>query len=297
MNITGTFIATLEPLGPFKFECKPYVLALSPIKIPKADRKLVAWWKFDEAEGGEAADSSGNNLIGTLNGNPQWQPSGGKVGGALSFDGVDDYLDCGDDSSLNITNAVTVTAWVKLSESVEDQKLVGNQDDLSGGYKFGVFSNKVELEIRDSGNVPTQNRLVEGGTALELGTWYHLVGTYCQGGSIKTYVNGKLDREVAVASLLAPSTGTLKIGREPFGNMYLFNGLMDEVSIYNYALSEADVAEIYSGKSPLAVAPIATLAAGEKQAGGGSGFVPVLIIAVIAIAVAGFAVHKIKAAV
>ncbi len=74
MNMTGTFIATLEPLGPFKFECKPYVLALSPIKIPKADRKLVAWWKFDEAEGSSAADSSGNNIIGTVSGNPQWQP-------------------------------------------------------------------------------------------------------------------------------------------------------------------------------------------------------------------------------
>jgi hypothetical protein len=295
--MTGSFIATLEPLGPFEFECKPYVLALSPVKIPKADRKLVAWWKFDEAEGDEAADSSGNNFIGTLSGNPQWQPSGGKVGGALSFDGVDDYLDCGSDPSLNVANAVTVAAWIKLSESVDDQKIVSNQDDLSGGYKFGIFSNKVELEIRDSGNVPTQNRLVEGGTVLESDTWYHLVGTYCQGGAIKTYVNGKLDREVPVVSLLATSTGTLKIGREPFGDMYLFNGLMDEVSIYNYALSEADVAEIYSGKSPLAVAPTAILAAGEKQAGESSGFVPILIIVVIAIAAAGFAIHKIKAAV
>jgi len=297
MNMTGTFIATLEPLGPFKFECKPYVLALSPFKISKADRKLVAWWKFDEAEGGEAADSSGNNIIGTLSGNPQWQPSGGKVGGALAFDGDGDFIDCGHDEGLNITGAVTISAWIKLSKSTEDQKIAGNQDDISGGYKLSIFSNKAELEVRDSDNSLINNRFVDGGTVLQPDIWYHVVGTYSQGGAIKTYVNGKLDREQGTTNTLAASSGTLKIGREPFNDLYVFNGLMDEVSIYNYALSEADVAEIYSGKSPMAVAPIVTLAAGEKQAGGGSRFVSVLIIVVIAIAAAGFAIHKIKPAV
>ncbi len=296
MKMTGTLIFNLEPLGPFKFECKPYVLALTPIEVPEAERKLVAWWKFDEAEGGEAADSSGNNIIGTLSGNPQWQPLGGKVGGALAFDGVDDFIDCGSDVSLNLIEGVSVAAWIKLAGHAEDQKIVGNQDNLTGGYKFGLYSDKLEFEIRDSGNAPTQNRSVEGGTVLEPDTWYHIAGTYCQGGSIKTYVNGKLDRELAVASILAPSTGTLKIGREPFDDLYLFNGLMDDLSIYNYAISETDVADIYSGKTPLTVAQIATLAAGEKQAGGGGGFVPVLIIVVIA-AAAGLVIYKIKTAV
>jgi hypothetical protein len=189
-----------------------------------------------------------------------------------------------------------VVAWIKLAGPAEDQKIVGNQDNVAGGYKVGVYSNKVELEIRDSGNAPTQNRYVEGGIVLEPDTWYHVVGTYCQGGSIKTYVNGKLDRKLETPNILAPSSGPLKIGREPFADLYLFNGLIDELSIYNYALSEADVADIYSGKTP-AVAQLTTLAAGEKQAGGGGRFVPVLIIVVIAVAAAGFAIYKIKAAV
>ena len=295
MNMTGTFIATLEPLGPFKFECKPYVLALAPVKIPEADRKLVAWWKFDEAEGGEAVDSSGNNIIGTISGNPQWQPSGGKVGGALAFDGDGDFIDCGHDEGLNITGAVTISAWIKLSKSTEDQKIAGNQDDISGGYKLSIFSNKAELEVRDSGNSLINNRFIEGGTILQPDIWYHLVGTYGQGGSIKTYVNGNLDREQGTTKTLAASSGTLKIGCEPFSGICQFNGLMDEISIYNYALSEADVAEIYSGKSPLTVVPMATLAAGEQSTGWGHNFIPVLIIMIIAVAAVGLATRRKKA--
>ncbi|NQT01651.1 MAG: LamG domain-containing protein [Planctomycetes bacterium] len=295
MNMTGTFVVNLEPLGPFKFECKPYVLALSPVKIPEADRKLVAWWKFDETEGGIATDSSGNNIIGTLNGNPQWQPSGGKVGGALAFDGDGDFIDCGHVEGLNITGAVTIAAWIKLSKSTDDQKIAGNQDDISGGYKLSIFSDKAELEVRDSGNALRNNRFVDGGTILQPGVWYHIVGTYSQGGSIKTYVNAKLDREQGTTNILAASSGPLKIGCEPFSGICLFNGLMDEISIYNYALSEADVAEIYSGKSPPTVAQIATLAAGEKPAGWGRNFVPVLIIMIIAVVAAGLATRRKKA--
>jgi hypothetical protein len=268
------------------------MLALSPIKILKEDRKLIAWWKFDEAEGGKAVDSSGNNIIGMLNGNPQWQPSGGKVGGALAFDGDGDFIDFGHDEGLNITGAVTISAWIKLAKSTDDQKIAGNQDDISGGYKLSIYSNKAELEVRDSDNSLINNRFIDGGTVLQPDVWYHVVGTYSQGGSIKTYVNGKLDREQGTTKTLAASSGSLKIGREPFNDLYVFNGLMDEVSIYNYALSEADVTEIYSGKSPLAVVPIATLAAGEQSMGWVHNFVPVLVIMIIAVVIVGLVTRR-----
>ena len=248
----GTFVFNLEPLGPFKFVSKPYILAMKPIEIPETQRKRVAWWKFDEPEGDAMSDSSGTDPLGTLVGGPQWQPGGGKVGGALAFDGVDDYTDCGSHEDLNLTRAVSVSAWIKLAGPAEDQKIVGNQDNISGGYKVGVYDNKLELEIRDSSNLYTNNRFVEGGTVLEPGVWYHVVGTYCQGGSIKVYVNAKLDREIVTPSILAPSAGTLKIGREPFSDLFWFNGLMDDLQIYNYPLAEAEIASLYSGKAPIA---------------------------------------------
>ena len=83
--------------------------------------KLVGWWKFDETEGSNAGDSSTNNNISRLVGNPQWQPSAGKVGGALEFDGFDDYVDCGNDSSLDIAEQITVATWVKMNDAGNSQ--------------------------------------------------------------------------------------------------------------------------------------------------------------------------------
>lgn len=229
---------------------------MTPVEIPQAERKLLAWWKFDESSGDTAADSSGNNHTGKLIGRPKWQPEGGKVGGALSFDGVDDYIDCGLHDGFNLADAVSISAWIKLAVPAEDQKIAGNQDDLSGGYKLSIYSGKAELEVRDSGNLLRNNRFVSGGTVLEPGVWHHVVGTYCKGGYIRTYVNGKLDRELATPSILAPSTGTVKIGREPFSDLYWFNGLMDDLQIYNYPLSQDEVASLYSGDGQPMVAKI-----------------------------------------
>ncbi|KPJ66357.1 MAG: hypothetical protein AMJ43_08440, partial [Coxiella sp. DG_40] len=75
-----------------------------------ATGKLVAWWRLDETKGTKASDSSGNNHTGMLVGGPPWQPSGGKVDGALSFDGVDDYVDLTDEMA-NLGGDFTIVLW------------------------------------------------------------------------------------------------------------------------------------------------------------------------------------------
>jgi hypothetical protein len=262
MKLKGTFVFNLQPLGPFKFVSKPYILALSPLEIPKAEHKLVAWWKFDETEGSNADDSSGNNNTGALIGGPQWQPANGKIGGALAFDGIDDYIECGNNPSVNLTGGVSVSSWIKFTRQAKDRKIVSNQDNATGGYKLGVYDDKVEMEIRDSGNAPSTNRFIDGGTLLEPDVWYHVVGTYSQGGSIKTYVNGKLDRESETPAMLALSGGVLKIGREPFYDLYWFDGLIDDLRIYNYPLSDDEVTALYTGKELPSTAPEVLAASG-----------------------------------
>ena len=261
--------------------------------IPQTERKLVAWWKFDEAEGVNADDSSGNKFTGTLTGDPQWQPAAGKFGGALKFDGDGDFIDCGHDEGLNITGAVTISAWIKLSKSTEDQKIAGNQDDISGGYKLSIFSDKAEFEVRDSGNALRNNRFVDGGTVLQPDVWYHIVGTYSQGGSIKTYVNAKLDREQETTNILAASAGPLKIGCEPFSGICLFNGLMDDLQIYNYPLSETEVAALYAGQEPPTMtAKTEILAASGDKSETSRYLILVLIIVAIAAVAVGFTIRK-----
>jgi hypothetical protein len=262
--------------------------------IPQTERKLVAWWKFDEAEGSTADDSSSNKFTGTLAGNPQWQPTAGKIDGGLEFDGDGDYIECGSDEGLNITGGVTIAAWIKLSKSTIDQKIAGNQDNVSGGYKLSIFSDKAEFEVRDSGNLLRNNRFVDGGTILQPDVWYHIVGTYSQGESIKTYVNAKLDREQETTCILAASEGPLKIGCEPFNGGCQYNGLMDDLRIYNYPLSQAEITALYSGQTLPATAQKEVLATAEEEPGTRSKLVPVLIIVIIAVAVVALAIRSKK---
>ena len=198
---------------------------------------LVAHFALD----GNANDSAGTNN-GTLQGDPQWVV--GYVGGALEFDGSGDWIECGNDPSLEISSAVSVTAWIKIGAAGIDHKVGGNQDNANGGYKMSVVNDKVEFEIRTSSNTAVLNRNVAGGTILEVGVWNHVTGVYSQqDGYIGTYVNGLLDRELLTNEVLGASPGILYIGCEPYntsaGN---FNGVMDEIRIYNRALSAAEAA-------------------------------------------------------
>ena len=175
--------------------------------IEKADASLVGWWKMEDENADVAVDSSGYDHHGKLVAGPLWDA--GYFGDALKFDGVDDYVDCGADESLALSGSVTIAAWVKSSASVNDGKIASNQNNVTGGYKLGIYQNKAEFEIRTAANTAVLNRSVAGGTTLEQGTWYHVVGVYSAGQSIRTYINGVLDRELVTADVLGASTGVL----------------------------------------------------------------------------------------
>jgi hypothetical protein len=198
---------------------------------------LMALYEFEN----NANDSSGNGNDATLYNGPTY--AAGQIGQAISLDGVDDYVDCGYDATLNIKDAVTISTWINVTTGGRDQKVGGNQDNSTGGYKMGVYSdNKVEFEVRNPLNQSTLNRSVGGGTALTPGTWYHVAGVYSdQGNYIRTYVNGKLDRELVTTALLKLSAGPLRLGREPFSQGSFFSGKLDDVRVYNYALSPAEI--------------------------------------------------------
>ncbi len=228
---------------------------------------LAGQYKFD----GDVQDSSGKGNNGTINGDPTWVAAG-KIGSALRFDGAGDYVDCGAGATLNITNGVTISAWINLSATGLDQKIAGNQDNTTGGYKMTVYSdNRVEFEIRTSANAGTLNRSVAGGTALATNIWYHVVGVYSQGNYIRTYVNGVLDRALTTTAVLGTSTGTLKIGCEPYTTTAnFFNGIMDDLRIYNKALSDAEIAYLADetpadGKLYIPVPSVAELYSDEPQ--------------------------------
>jgi hypothetical protein len=219
---------------------------ITPVDPGKSN--LVGLWALD----GNANDTSGKGNNGTVSGTAQW--ASGVLGQALQFNGTSTYVDCGSGASLNLTDAVTVAAWVKPDFTAADRKIAGNQDGTTGGYKMGVYSanNLVEFEIRTSANAATLNRTAAGGTALQQGVWYHVSGVYAKGQYIRTYVFGNLDRELVTTVALGSSTGSFKLGREPMTASYYWLGAMDDVEVYNRALSAEEILWLSGQTKPVA---------------------------------------------
>lgn len=200
-------------------------------------------WHFNEDSGTTIADSSGNGNTGTYHGEsfndgtlkngPQWVD--GKYGKALQFDGSDDYVDCGNDSSLNLDNEVTVEAWVKPIAVPSSGEGLASKADLSYGLTYYV-NGQVYFYTYSGSHFST--------TSLPTGEWSHVVGTY-DGTTRRLYVNGVLKDEDNDPGLSLSSSAKFKIG---YYSGY-FNGLIDEVRIYNRALSEAEIKAIYQNNT------------------------------------------------
>jgi Concanavalin A-like lectin/glucanases superfamily len=195
---------------------------------------LVAAYSFDEGSGGTLQDRSGRGHPGTLSG-PAWSAAG-KTGGALSFDGVDDHVRIADHAELDLTTGMTLEAWVRPT--------------ALSGWRTVVFKEQAAhmtyaLYAATSTGPPTGQAYVGGqrdarGTAaVPTGAWTHLATSY-DGSALRLYVNGTQVRMLAVSGPMTVSSGLLKLGGNAIWREW-FAGLMDDVRIYNRALTPAEI--------------------------------------------------------
>jgi hypothetical protein len=206
---------------------------------------LAAWWKLDEKEGTTAADASGNGHTGTLEGNPQWQPAGGKIGGALMLDGDKDCVDTGYSKDLGHW---TAAVWVKSPESPGSEGHSGpvhREKNLQINWDHGDDAFRGAAAVCVGGNWYSA-RFGE----LQGNTWYHLVATY-DGEDLKAYKDGVLITDNSDPSGTPdPEESTLKLGQHSTKGE-CFKGALDDVRIYNYALTEAQVHNLWKGSPSL----------------------------------------------
>jgi hypothetical protein len=153
----------------------------------------------------------------------------GMINNSLGLNGSNEYVQVNNASNLNFAGNITVSAWVYMNAGNRDQKIAGNQNNSSGGYKFGIYTNnKVEFEIRNSSNTASLNRDVPGGTVLSTGQWYYLAGISSDVlDSIKTFVNGISERPFKKTGILGVASDNLIVGREPFSSLYYLSGRFD----------------------------------------------------------------------
>ncbi|MBP8959519.1 MAG: DUF2341 domain-containing protein [Bacteroidales bacterium] len=194
-------------------------------------------------------DFTSYNKPATPYNNPTY-PSG-QINNSLELNGTDQYAAVLNAPNTNFAGNITVSAWVYMDTGGRDQKIAGNQNGTSGGYKFGIYTNnKVEFEIRNSANTPSLNRDVPDGTVLNTGQWYYLAGQSSDVlDSIKTFVNGIPERPFKKTGILGTASDNLTIGKEPFDNLYYFDGRFDELRISDKVRSNGWIRTEYNNQS------------------------------------------------
>lgn len=226
---------------------------------------LVAHWKLDEGSGTTTADSSGNGNTGTLTNGPTWTT--GKLAGAVSFDGTNDYIGVPSSSSLNNLSALTVTAWIRPNDVDSPKRIVTKSTECcmsqsSGGWRFIVSDNASALDKGLDFNVDYSgtNLDLNKNNLLTTGTWQHVAVTWdgtSSASGAHIYVNGQVvssydGSDDPTGSRVDDSGTALGIGGRSSGLNPgdWFDGNIDDVRVYNRVLSAAEIAALYSNTSP-----------------------------------------------
>ncbi len=225
---------------------------LQPAFAPVRPQNIVLWVNSSSWDGmvwRNLAPSYSDRNHGTLKngvGIGELIHPSGIFGASLKFDGTDDYVDCGNDVSLNIQNAITIEAWVKMIDCSANTFIISKWNNVEEDNVFYLFCEAAETLRFKVYNESNNSAYVVSNT-LNKNQWYYVVGIY-DGSYVKLYVNGILQGSPSpLTGEIRKSTEELYIGyKTDWVSGRYFNGLIDEVRIYNRALSASDVFHNYT---------------------------------------------------
>jgi len=179
---------------------------------------------------------------------------------SMEFDGVDDYIDCG---NTNAHASISVSVWFKATTSATYERIIQKGNNSGGstigwGIGYSSSSDKIEAWYR----VGLTQYDSKSTTTINTGSWYNVIFTY-NNDSVdpKLYINGALEPTLAGTSgNFTSSSDNLNIGRKSGIAAALFNGLIDEVAVFDYVLDSDQVDEIYNATSTGKTADLSTMA-------------------------------------
>jgi hypothetical protein len=236
----------------------------------------VGWWKMDECQGTTINDSSINGNVGTWSGTGSGSQTAvgtcttsstawgngatGKYNSSINFDGTDDYVEASDNAILDIgNNPFSLSAWVKKGSGSLDRYIIAKGVPNTSGYtlslenaNFIFFRAGTQLMSNQSLSYATA---VYNVTALDT-NWHHILATQ-NTTDMRIYIDGTL---AAYRTVTDPgdksSSQNFDIGRRVDNNSGFFNGQIDDVRVYNYALTATQVQNIYNGGRAVQFAPV-----------------------------------------
>ena len=188
-------------------------------------------------------DKSGFGNNGTLTNTPGFSSANG---GTLVFDGVNDYVDCGNPSSLNFgTGDFTVSVWVKrFDSSTTNLRLLskGSEDNSSGQSGFTLFGGNTEIGFSVN---PSGTRTIITAATYSIGEWFNVVGVLERSTNIRAYKNANLTTSTTAPIGSITGTSNLFIGRSTSA-LLPWIGNISNVQIYNRALTSQEIQQNYS---------------------------------------------------
>ena len=210
---------------------------------------LVGWWGFN----GNANDESGNGNNGTVNGATLATDRFGNINSAYDFDGVDDYIESFPSNTIDYSSGITIASWV----FVENQNSQSNSqffisrglDQTNGHYKLywnGNF-NYLSGDVNGLGSPPCG---VPGLNPIPFSAWVHAIFVY-DFNEMKLYLNGALVDVKNYSAPLPQINSSLYFGRHhyPTPARYDFNGKLDDIGIWNRALTPCEIKALYLGQT------------------------------------------------
>ncbi len=217
---------------------------------------LVGYWTFDGGDmaGGVARDRSGNNNMNSSNISTSTFYALGKIGQGVKFDGTDDVLSKDSPTNLTFNTAFTLSAWIKTGSKVTTTKeIVGRWDGIEWGYVLAINENssdhKVKIVIDKDVGGGSRDAARSSVNAVNDDKWHHIVGVYDGPNTrLDLYVDGVLSTatlEGTIPASISSQSRPIYIGNDN-GSTRSYQGLIDDVRIYNRAISSGEVLQLYN---------------------------------------------------
>jgi len=205
---------------------------------PAPSTGLVGAWSFNETSGATVSDKSGKANTGTLSG--ATRTTAGKFGGALSFDGIDDAVSVPDSASLDLTNGMTIEAWVYPTSVTGFRTVAFKENRVAGHQAYSLYgpgtSSRSATELATGSTYTT----LSSSQSLPLNAWTHIAATF-DGTTMRIYQNGTLAGSKPLTGTLVSTSDPLKLGGNAVWSEW-FQGRLDEIRVWNAARTQSQIA-------------------------------------------------------
>lgn len=220
--------------------CLATILAsvfLSMTSYAQQEEHLVGLYFFDDGRDDAVIDSSGNSNDGAFRGGVKRVD--GYFKGGLEFNGSDAFVEIPDSESLALTEGLTIAMWIYLRSYATAG---GTGVTKESSYKVGTRDHKkMIIRVTTAGGAWVANN-IDGKTEIPLDEWHHVAATYdAASGDAILYVDGAEDAVGNFSGEIVPNANVVWIGR---GGSPFFDGIYDEVAIWNVALSPAEILQV-----------------------------------------------------